>query len=131
MANSQIIEEDEVVEFFSRPKTLEAKELVASSLKMDMPLYLQTDLKHTSTAHTFPIIRIIFRGFLVKEALISKASRQFHVDISILQSNIEFIAHRPVGFLLAQVRGSSETIDKTLAFFGENQLEWEIMGYAA
>lgn len=126
----KIIEKGDVADFFSHPKSLKAKEIVEHSLKMNIPDYLKKELVQED-GKKFPLLRIIFRGNLVKEALISKASRKFNADISILQGNIEFIAHRPVGFLLATIRGSETDIKNTIDYFYENKLECEVLGYVS
>lgn len=126
MYQGKIIEEASVIDFFTKPKTSIGKEMVATSLKMTISEALKRDLKPNGI---YPILRLTFRGKLIREALISRASREFNIDISILESNIEFISHRPVGFLLCELRGNKDIINNTLAFFTAHKLEWEVVGH--
>lgn len=131
MDKGKILEAQNVIDFFAQPKTTLAKNIVENSLKMQIPADLKQELSHQSSTKKYPIVRIVFRGTLVREAVISMASRQFSIDISILQSNIEFIGKNAIGFLLAELKGESEPIEQTLRFFQEKHLEYEVIGYVS
>lgn len=127
-----IIESSTVEDFFAKPKSDLATQIVKSSLKMHLPLELIHELSPIKTGDKiFPLVRIIFRGPLIREAIISKASRQFSLDISILQSNIEFIGKSTVGSLLAELKGEDVAIDQCLLFFSEQNLEYSVVGYVS
>ena len=98
---------------------------------MQIPADLKQELSLQSALKKYPVVRIVFTGTLVREAIISMASRKFLIDISILQSNIEFIGKNAVGFLLAELRGESEPIQQTLRFFSDRHLEYEVVGYVS
>jgi len=131
MDKGKILEAQNVVDFFAQPQTALAKNIVENSLKMHLPEDLKRELSHQSATKKYPIVRIVFRGVLVREAVISMASRRFLIDISILQSNIEFIGKNAIGFLLAELKGESEPIEKTLRFFQDQHLEYEVVGYVS
>jgi D-methionine transport system ATP-binding protein len=128
----RIIESNTVEDFFAKPKSDLANQIVKSSLKMHLPPDLAHDLSPVKTGHKiFPLVRIIFRGTLIREAIISKASRQFMLDISILQSNIEFIGKSTIGSLLAELKGDCVAIDQCLHFFTQQNLEYSVVGYVS
>lgn len=132
MSEGKIIESGSVESFFSYPKTKIAKDMVEKSLKMHLPLALKREISSIkSITHIYPLIKIIFRGNLVKEAIISEASRKFMIDISIIQSNIEFIGKSVVGFLTAELRGDKKAIEDVLPYFTDKNLDIEVVGYVA
>jgi D-methionine transport system ATP-binding protein len=132
MDHGQIVESGPVVDFFSAPKTPLAKQLVERSLKMHLPMSLRHELsEHKSASKQHPLVRIVFRGQMVKEAIISQASRLFLVDISIAQSNIEFIGKSVVGFLVAEIRGDELSVTQVLEFFKTKQLDFQVVGYVS
>lgn len=131
MDKGRILEAQNVIDFFAHPKTSLGKNIVENSLKMQIPVDLKQELSLQSPTKKYPVVRIVFRGTLVREAIISMASRQFLIDISIVQSNIEFIGKNAVGFLLAELRGESEPIQQTLSFFSDRHLEYEVVGYVS
>jgi D-methionine transport system ATP-binding protein len=132
MEQGHIIESGAIVDFFSRPQTKSGKELVERSLKMHLPPDLRHELSIEKTNEKRrPIVRIVFRGQLVKEPVISQASRQFNVDISILQSNIEFLGHHVIGFLVAEIKGTEGSIDEVLGYFTAKELDFQVVGYVA
>ena len=127
----RILEAENVVDFFANPQTQQAKQIVESSLKMHIPANLESEMSEKSSVKKYPIVRIVFRGHLVREAVISMASRQFLVDISILQSNIEFISNSVVGFLLAELRGEMVDVERCMKFFTDKQLDYQVVGYVS
>ncbi|HXW53267.1 MAG TPA: NIL domain-containing protein, partial [Myxococcota bacterium] len=132
MEHGRIIESASVVDFFSEPRTKSGRELVERSLKMHLPPDLKHELSDTqSQDKCFPIVRLVFRGQLVKEAVMSQASRKYNVDISVLQSNIEFIGHHVIGFLVAEIRGENKAISAVLQYFSAKQLDFQVVGYVA
>jgi len=132
MEQGRIIESGLVEDFFSAPKTPSGRALVDASLKMHLPPDLRHDLSADRTEQKpYPLVRIVFRGHLVKEAVMSQASRQFMVDISILQSNIEFIGKSTVGFLVAAIKGNESATMQVFDYFKAKELNYEVVGYVA
>lgn len=131
MAHGRIVEMQDVIDFFAHPQSDIAKELVESSLKMKIPPDLRREIDTTHQEKKYPIVRIVFRGTLVREAVITIAARRFGIDISILQSNIEFIGKSAIGFLLAELRGDSASIKNSLSYFAEKELDYEVIGYVS
>jgi D-methionine transport system ATP-binding protein len=131
MHQGQIIENDDIINFFAKPKSSIAKSIVYNALKMHIPPKLNELLSHSSSLKPYPVVRIIFKGALVHEAIISMASRHYLIDINIMQSNIEFIGTSPMGFLLVELRGTPLAIKQTLSFFAEKNLECEVIGYVS
>lgn len=132
MDHGQIVEVSKVIEFFSSPKTKLGQELVERSLKMQLPFNLQQEISPEKTKDkTKPLVRIVFRGHMVKEAIISQASRKFGVDISILHSNIEYIGKHTIGFLVAEIMGDDTSTAQVLDYFTNKELDFLVVGYVA
>lgn len=131
MEHGRILEIENIVDFFAHPKTPLAKSIVENALKMQVPPELMREISDLGRDKKYPIIRIVFRGILVREPVISMASRQFSINISILQSNIEFIGNNAIGFLLAELKGENAQIKQTLEYFLEKDLEYEVIGYVS
>jgi len=132
MDHGQIMEVSKVIEFFSAPKTKLGQDLVERSLNMQLPFNLQQELSLQKTKDKAkPLVRIVFRGHMVKEAIISQASRKFGVDISILHSNIEYIGKHTIGFLVAEILGEEASTAQVLEYFADKRLDFLVVGYVA
>lgn len=127
--HGQIIEQGNTLEFFKNPKTAQAKELVKSCLKQELPQALALRISHQEQLGYFPLLRIIFSGTAAAQPLISELILTHKVHLSILQANIEYIQGEPLGIMVVKLEESSQGLQQALSFFKDKNTQVEVLGY--
>lgn len=126
----QLIEQGSVGDIFSNPKTLLAQEFIHSTFHINLPEEYMENLSATPKhAKSYPIIKFEFTGRSVDAPLLSQASKQFGVDLSILSSQIDYAGEVKFGFVIAEVEGEEEAITQTKIYLMENNVRVEVLGY--
>lgn len=126
----QLIEQGSVGDIFSNPKTLLAQEFIHSTFHINLPEEYMENLSATPKhAKSYPIIKFEFTGRSVDAPLLSQASKQFGVDLSILSSQIDYACEVKFGFVIAEVEGEEEAITQTKIYLMENNVRVEVLGY--
>lgn len=129
ISNGQLIEQGTVGDIFSNPKTLLAKEFIASSLKINLPTGVLEKLSPTPLPGKKPLIKLEFTGHSVNEPVVSEVSRLFSIDNNILFAQLEYAGDVQFGALVLEVSGSSENHEKAMAYYQEKQIKVEVLGY--
>ena len=70
--------------------------------------------------------RLGFEQYTATSPVISRAVRQFDVDINILAGNIHQLKEEQIGMLYVEICGDTAQVDKTLAYLTENGISWEV-----
>lgn len=126
----QLIEQGSVGDIFSNPKTLLAQEFIHSTFHINLPEEYMENLSATPKhAKSYPIIKFEFTGRSVDAPLLSQASKQFGVDLSILSSQIDYAGEVKFGFVIAEVEGEEEAITQTKIYLMRNNVRVEVLGY--
>lgn len=128
MENGEIVEEGDVVQIFSSPKAKMTKNFVSTVFHYDR-IYEFLDKEQFVGALTEgeTIVKIAFVGQKTGQAFISKLSRKFKVDASILFGNIEIIQNVPIGNLVVKFNGSREGILDSIKYLEENSIHVEVI----
>jgi len=128
--NGELIEQDEVFEFFTKPKTAIAQEFVKSSLKQELPASLQQQFNSSPDAHSNAVLRIIFHGKAAAEPLIAHLMQDFGIRLNILQANIEFLKDEILGIMITEVVGhTSSNLENGIAYLKQQDVSVEVIGY--
>ena len=130
----EIICDKPTLDFFTQPS--DKVNLFNIDLPYQIPEPIQAQLICEPRASTLPLWRIIFCGEAAKQPIIANLIKQYQVDISILEGNIEYIQHQPLGHLLitlakdglALPQQVQHQIKQTLRDYG---LYIEELGYVA
>lgn len=131
LEDGKIIEEAEVLEFFSNPKTYIAKQFIRSSLQHNLPDVIQKRLSKEKTANSDILLRLSFVGSVAQEPLIAHIVQNFNLDINILQANIEVIREEIIGVMLVQVSNIEDKLETAIQFLREKGVFVEVVGYYA
>ncbi|NRA44097.1 MAG: methionine ABC transporter ATP-binding protein [Oligoflexales bacterium] len=127
-----LVETNKVVDFFSAPQSKLGKDYVNSSFSFTLPHWLEGQVQESpSNDHPYPLLKISFSGNKVNSPVISKASREFGIDINILLSNVEYIGSSNIGAMIAQVSGDADKLKQCLDYFANENLSVDIIGYVA
>lgn len=129
ISEGRLIEQDSVSEVFSHPKTPIAQNFIKSTLVLDIPEDYQRRLQMAPAADLSPLLKMEFTGKLVDAPLISMVARKFNIDINILSSQIDYAGGVKFGFMLAELHGLDEDIEKSITFLEEHHVKVEILGY--
>lgn len=128
---SEIVEQDEIVKFFTHPSTQLAKEFIRSSLKQDLPAALQYQLKsEKSNPNSNVVLRIIFHGRAAAEPFIAYLMQELGIRLNILQANIEFLKNDSLGIMVVEVINDGD-IQKGIQYLQTQNINTEIIGYVA
>lgn len=124
MEKGQIVENGDVVDIFSKPKAEMTKKFVSSIFNNDKIVhFLSTfDLKNDEQ-----VIKLSYVGSKAEEAYISKISREFELDASILFGNIEIIQNVPIGNLVVMLKGDDHKLLGAVHYLNSNNIYTEVL----
>lgn len=126
----EIVEQNEIVEFFTHPSTLLAKDFIKSSLKHELPAALQYQLKPQRTlASDNAVMRIIFHGHAAAEPLIAHLMQELNIKLNILQANIEFLKNDTLGIMVVAALNDEQNLQKGIRYLHTKNVNAEIIGY--
>lgn len=131
MENGRIIEQGDVLDVFVRPRTPTARALVNSATGGDPPEVVTRRLRPRPVAGGGVVLRIVFRGDLADQPVISQLSRRFGTDMNLLHGKLDAIDDASYGVLVAEVTGPPAGIQATIAYLHSNKLDVEVLGYVA
>lgn len=125
----QLIEQNTVANFFANAKTELAQQFIRATINLDIPDEYQQLLTPERQANTVPLVRLGFTGNTVDSAVISEVSRTQNIDINILSADIEFAGGIKFGYMLAELIGDKANTIAAKAFFQQQAVNVEVIGY--
>ena len=126
----RLVEQGTVSEIFSNPKTELAQEFISSTFHYQLPdEYLELLSDTPRSEHSRPVIRFEFTGRTVDAPVLSQASRNFDVSLSILMSQIDYAGGTKFGFTIAEMEGDEDAITQAKVYLMENNVRVEVLGY--
>ncbi|TDL30866.1 methionine ABC transporter ATP-binding protein [Jeotgalibacillus sp. S-D1] len=119
MQSGRVVEEGDVYDIFSAPKTELTKEFISSVVSFDVP---DSILK----ACTGRLIKVLFRGDVAGEGVITDTIQQFNVKGNFLHGSIEYIQDRPLGLFLMELKGQQEDINQAISYMEKRGAQVEV-----
>lgn len=129
MDQGEVVEQDDIVTFFTKPSTALAKDFIRTSLRQELPASLQAQLQPASSPAAHPVIRIIFHGQAAAEPLTSYLMQELGIKLNILQANIEFIKHTTLGIMVTEVICAADKLEQGIQYLLSKGVNVEIIGY--
>lgn len=129
LQEGQLIEQNEVGEFFASPKTDTAKNFIASSILQHLPDTIASHLQPSESPNAHPILRIWFFEGTATQPIISDLSLRFDLRVNILQGNVEYIKKHAMGIMVVACRGDQSKIHDAIEFLKQMRIKVEILGY--
>jgi D-methionine transport system ATP-binding protein len=120
MENGRVVEQGSVYEVFTNPQHDFTKQLIDHTINLEIPEELLKIQKGK-------LIRLIFKGDLALEPVISETIKKNDVTITILHGKIEYISGKPIGILVIGIDGSELSIEKSIIYLKENVAELELI----
>ncbi len=105
MSKGEILEIGHTYDVFSHPKHEITKDFVQEIYNFEVP-------KQFKATRENQVITIQFLSENAEENYLNKLYRNFDLNISILNGRIEYIKDQPLGFLMFQVTGKEEEINR-------------------
>jgi D-methionine transport system ATP-binding protein len=131
MECGRIIERGDVLDVFVRPRTPTARALVNIATGGDPPEVLMRRLVPRPVQGGGIVLRIVFRGDLADQPVISQLSRRFGTDMNLLHGRLDVIDTASFGVLVAEVTGPPAGIQATISYLHSSRLDVEVLGYVA
>ena len=105
MQDGKVIEEGEVYDIFAQAKEPLTQEFIKSVVSFDIPDEILKDVDGE-------IIKILFKGSVAGEGVISDTMQQFNVKGNFLHGTIEYIQERPLGIFIMELQGEATAINE-------------------
>lgn len=128
MENGRVVEEGDIVTVFAHPQMPVTKNFINTTNnlgKIDELIKANNPLVQINENQQ--IIKLQYQSGNTSEALISKISRDFNVDCSIIFGNVEVVKDSPIGTLITIFTGDHENIKKALQMCRDNDVVVEVM----
>lgn len=121
MSQGKIIEDGRLLDVFTDPASLETRDFLEPRKQaLDLKNILDLGVNRSYA-------RISYVGDLAGQAFISRASRIFNIDISILFGQIEILDGTPLGQLIVGLKGEDKDLVQGLEYFRKNGIEVEVI----
>lgn len=125
----KIIEQNNLIAFFTKAKHPLIKRYISAALKQELPASLQKQLLLEKTENSNPVLRIIFHGQAAAEPFIAHLMQELEIKLNILQANIEFLKDDTLGIMVVVVLNNGEALAKGIAYLEDKSINVEIIGY--
>ena len=128
MENGRVVEEGDIVTVFAHPQMPVTKNFINTTNnlgKIDELIEANNPLVQINENQQ--IIKLQYQSGNTSEALISKISRDFNVDCSIIFGNVEVVKDSPIGTLITIFTGDHENIKKALQMWRDKDVVVEVM----
>ncbi|PMR68799.1 methionine ABC transporter ATP-binding protein [Halomonas heilongjiangensis] len=129
ISDGKLVEEADVGDFFTAPRTRLGREFLNDFLQLEPPRALIERLEETPGDHTHPVVRLAFSGDAVSTPLISRLARECGVDVSILQAKVESIQERTLGLMIAELIGATRETARAIDYLETHDLHVEVLGH--
>lgn len=122
MQNGKVIEEGAVYDIFSAPKEELTKEFIRSVVSMEVP----DAIMNKCTGH---LVKIMFKGEVAGEGIISDTVQKFDVKGNFLHGLIEYIQEMPLGIFLMELQGEKNEVEQAIAYMSSRAVDVEVIDY--
>lgn len=112
MQDGKVIEEGDVYDIFASPQKILTQEFISSVVSFDIPKTILKDVRGQ-------IVKILFKGNVAGEGVISDTMQRFEVKGNFLHGTIEYIQERPLGIFLMELQGEDSELAKAIAYMTE------------
>ena len=120
MQNGKVIEEGSVYDIFANPEKPLTQEFINSVVSFDIPPTILQNVKGR-------IVKILFKGDVAGEGVISDMLQQFEVRGNFLHGSIEYIQERPLGIFLMELNGQVADINRSISYMESRGVTVEVL----
>ena len=128
MEDGRIVELNDVVSLFSKPEQKITKDFINSTSNLTrINDLIEEKANIVELKPGQKICRLDFSGGSTKEAIISKISREFQVDASIIFANVETVSDTVFGSLIIILNGNANNHERVFEFLKDNDVAVEVI----
>lgn len=127
----RIVEQGKVLDIFCQPQHEITRALTRAAFNLKLPESLQNKVTQQFAEDAYTLLRISFVGGVTSTPLINDLINRFHLEINILQSDIETLHGKTVGMMMVAVRAKAEKMTAALDYLDSLGLTEEVLGYVA
>ncbi|MED4207384.1 methionine ABC transporter ATP-binding protein [Neobacillus mesonae] len=120
MQNGKVMEEGPVYDIFASPQAELTKEFIESVVSFDVP---ESILKSCEG----PIIKVMFKGKVACEGIISDMLQYCNVKGNFLHGSIEYIQESPLGIFIMELKGQKVEVAKALKYIEDRAAQVEVI----
>lgn len=120
MQDGKVVEEGSVYDMFSAPKANLTKEFISSVVSLDVP----DEILQKCTGR---IVKIMFKGDVAGEGIISDTIQKFNVQGNFLHGLIEYIQEKPLGIFLMELKGKDDEVERALDYMTQQAVDVEVI----
>lgn len=120
MQDGRVVEEGSVYEIFSNPKAELTKEFISSVLSFEVPQAILAKV-------TGSIVKVMFKGEVAGEGVISDMVQHFDVRGNFLHGSIEYIQEVPLGLFLMEIQGQPDNITRAVSYMEGRGAQVEVI----
>ena len=105
MQDGRVVESGDVYDLFASPKESLTQEFIKSVVSFDIPEAVLRDVRGE-------IVKIIFKGNIAGEGIISDMLQQYTIKGNFLHGTIEYIQERPLGIFIMEFVGDKAIVSE-------------------
>jgi D-methionine transport system ATP-binding protein len=120
MEQGEIVEQGNIVDIFTDPKSAIGREFVSHSLGSDSAEKSFAQYKGT-------LYKLSFFGSVTHQPILSYLSQHYHVEVNILFGNIENLYDTVVGNLIVEFLGKEEDIQAAIEYYKSLDTKVEVI----
>jgi D-methionine transport system ATP-binding protein len=129
LLNGELIEENEVGEFFAYPKTETAKNFIFSALPETLPATIQQYILPDAQPDTHPVLRLRFMPDTATQPIIAQLINQFGLRVNILQGNVEYVNKHAMGVIIIAIDGEKNKLLAGLQHLEKIGVDSKVIGH--
>lgn len=128
MENGEIVERGDIYSVFSNPQKPITRRFIDTTDGVEqIKLQLSENPGALNLRSGDSVVMFAFHGESTGHALISRLSREFDIDISIIYGNVEMLAGKPLGKLVTVIRGDHESVQGALKKIEGSDVRSEVL----
>jgi D-methionine transport system ATP-binding protein len=120
MQDGKVIEEGAVYDIFANPQAELTGEFIDSVVSFEIPESILTNCEG-------PIIKVLFKGKVAGEGVISDMLQKFSVKGNFLHGSIEYIQELPLGIFIMELKGAKEEVTAALRYIEDRAAQVEVL----
>ena len=129
MEDGAVIEEGDVYDVITRPRTSTARSFLSALSGSELPRWLQSKLRAEVEGARSAVLRLNFTGSKATEPAITRLARKLGADVAILQAQVDEIGGRPFGSILVSLPTDAALDAATHQFLDDHGVTSERIGY--
>ncbi|KKE78702.1 methionine ABC transporter ATP-binding protein [Bacilli bacterium] len=120
MQAGKVVEEGDVYEIFASPKNELTREFISSVISFDLPAPVLEKVTGT-------LVKVIFKGEIAGESIISDMVQKFKVKGNFLHGSIDYIQDAPLGIFVMELNGEKDEVSKAVQYIENRSAHVEVI----